>query len=264
MAGFLDLARTNVGEEFASAAAHVLEALDLPDPQAGEFVDGTESRLVFLNDCGLVVRAGEKMKTPEHARILAPLRATRPFQDAAGAEHVIEILPGAQAGITDPFDRFELSQALKEDGINFWDAGWANCGYIPVASRAFPDGLPVVLDRGALKMYSAAPRERLKGAFGLAAAGDVPDQKNIYASFHMAFGSAWPEGAPLPAGKLTGLLAACRADLASPSGVLCNIWLRDEIRDGPGCFYKTRDAMAAAETYQARLRREGRLFLRLP
>jgi hypothetical protein len=218
MTSFLEKAGRRVSREFADTAAGILQAMGLPDPQGGEFVNGHESDLVMLDDYGLVVRAGLKMQCREHARILSPLRASDAFE-SKGYEFVVEVLPGIRGGVYDYLERQDLQQTLSLDGILFWDDGIDNCGYLPLATPQFPKGIPVVLDRGGVKEESSYA---LKEDFN--AAAELAAQKKIYAKLHEALAQDWPEGKALPVAPLARFMRACRDDMARPGGVLCGEW----------------------------------------
>lgn len=126
------------------------ERIGLPLPQTTEHcMPGADGILIFTNVYGLVIRIEFKEETPTRASqwVLQPLGTF----DAGDA--VVEICPACRFE-DDKANYHFVRAALKEEGINFWDTGLRNMGRLPVASAKFPDGVPVVVDRRAVKMVS--------------------------------------------------------------------------------------------------------------
>lgn len=126
------------------------ERLGLPLPRhSDQFMAGTDGILVFTNVYGLVIRIEEAEQRPVRPSqwVLQPLGVF----DAGDA--VVEICPACRFE-DDKKNYHFVKAALKEEGINFWDTGLRNMGRLPVGNAQFPDGLPVVVDRRAVKMLS--------------------------------------------------------------------------------------------------------------
>jgi hypothetical protein len=122
----------------------------LPLPQTtAEFMPGTDGLLLFSNIYGLVIRIEQTEKKPVQPSqwVLQPLGAF----DAIDA--VVEFCPACRFE-DDKANYHLVKAALKEEGINFWDTGLRNMGRLPITTAQFPDGVPVVVDRRAVKMLT--------------------------------------------------------------------------------------------------------------
>lgn len=126
------------------------ERLGLPLPKnSDQFMAGTDGILIFTNVYGLVIRIEFAEKNPVRPSpwVLQPLGTF----DAG--EAVVEICPACRFE-DDKKNYHFVKAALKDEGINFWDTGLRNMGRLPVGNAQFPDGIPVVVDRRAVKMLS--------------------------------------------------------------------------------------------------------------
>jgi hypothetical protein len=253
------------GPAFARAAAQVLAALELPDPAPGEYLEGNEARQIFLDDYGLVIRAGRRLNVPENQLILAPLRATPPVRHR-GALHVLELMPGIRAGLEDATETYDVHKSLRACGIDYWDAQSANGGYLPIRDEYYPNGIPVVLDRGAVRRGlepGAMQKFRPVSYRGT--------QADIYAPLLKKLARGWPASAPLPLRPLRAFLRACREDIEGRGqSLLSNRWCRPAANDdGAGSsesgWYngpyldKARLAAEAGAAYALRLRAQKHL-----
>lgn len=137
-----------------AAIINAFTRLGLPLPeQTDQFMAGTDGCLIFSNTYGLVIRIEEKEKKPVRPSqwVLQPLGAI----DAGDA--VVEICPACMFE-DDKANYHFVKAALKEEGINFWDTGLRNMGRLPINTPQFPQGIPVVVDRRAVKMLSDETR----------------------------------------------------------------------------------------------------------
>lgn len=234
----------------------IFEAFGWPDAGPGEFVEGTESSLLFLNRYGLVLRTGQKMPLPEHDLILQPLAMT-----SAGRDCAIELLPGVRA-IADSLQvAHMLGAVLQDEDIDFHDTLVQNVGYIPAALPAFPSGVPVVIDRGAvsvLNMFCCEQRylrkgpeiETLRQSFNRSALSGF--QERFYQPLRASLRDAWPEDGRPDRAKLAQFLAQCAAEIVkSETGrpaLLTNRWTIDGFDAG-----KPPRASEAGRLYDLRL-----------
>ncbi len=124
--------------------------LGLPVPQTTDHcMPGADGILIFSNAYGLVIRIEFKEENPVRPSqwVLQPLGTF----DAGDA--VVEICPACRFE-DDKANYHFVKAALKDEGINFWDTGLRNMGRLPVGNAEFPEGIPVVVDRRAVKMLS--------------------------------------------------------------------------------------------------------------
>ncbi|MBA4152244.1 MAG: hypothetical protein C0509_06755 [Acinetobacter sp.] len=77
----------------------------------------------------------------------------QPLGTFDAGEAVVEICPACRFE-DDKKNYHFVKAALKGEGINFWDTGLRNMGRLPVGNAQFPDGIPVVVDRRAVKMLA--------------------------------------------------------------------------------------------------------------
>lgn len=235
MQTYIDNAASRYGLTAKQRLLRIFEAFGWPDAVPGEYVEGTESSLLFLNRYGLVLRTGDKMPIPEHDLILRPLAAT-----SAGRDCVIELLPGVRA-IADSLQvAHMLGAVLQDEDISFHDMLVQNVGYVPAALPGFPSGVPVIIDRGAVSALNVLCREfrpalkspeieTLRQSFNRSALEGF--QERFYQPLRASLQDAWPEGGRPDRAKLAGFLAQCAAEIAkseagSPA-LLTNRWTID-------------------------------------
>lgn len=145
---FITSTETRYGKGVGRALSALMRAMSLPDASEDECTIGTEANLLFLNKYGIVIRAGQPLRCPEHGLILKPLGAQTGFEERN--RNVIEIVPGVEGVIDRWDDQVFLGETLLAEGIDYRDAQMANSGYIKVDIPGFPRGVPVVIDRGAV------------------------------------------------------------------------------------------------------------------
>ncbi len=193
----------------------VFRQLDLPLPiNSEQFMPGTDGMLIFSNKYSLVIRIENKDKKP----VKPSQWVLQPLGSVEIGDIVVEICPACK--FEDNRDNYKLVKAaLKEEGINFWDTGLRNMGRLPFTSKRFPDGVPVVVDRRAVKMMSdaigpvrlglqgknyAPLKKSLRAAFKDAA--KAPEFLNLCEEFVAAgkLVAGWNDYHPLPDNKWEG------------------------------------------------------------
>ena len=181
-------------------AIKVLDAfkkMSLPAPQtSSESVQATEGSLVFLNRHGVVIRIEQKNtrnspsglssdRINDSAWILKPLASI----DLGRA--VIEICPGCNRE-TNSANVAYLCTQLRIQNIDYWDAGTRNNGLLPIKTPSFPKGIPVVIDRLAVKRLADSIKP-IRQALNEVASEAQLAQEILYAPLRRAFDQAWPD-----------------------------------------------------------------------
>lgn len=149
----------------------VFSKLDIPLPQQGEFIVGRKGFLVFLSRYGVTLRIEDK----NDIHVPHPLML-KPIGTLETRKSHIEICPGTRLGV-EYEDRRKLMDILKVDGVKMDDDTEFNYGYLPIKTEEFPRGVPVVLDRGALRLEW----NKESGLEGAASRRDIRAMKRIYA-----------------------------------------------------------------------------------
>ena len=179
------------------------QKMGLPLPQGKEeFLSGLEGVLVFLNKYGLVIRLEvanfrrmpklDSSKTyynpdriDDNAWILKPLASLK-----VGMA-VIEICPGCHQETKIANNEY-LRKKLEKQGLEFWDYKLSNVGRVPVKTVRFPEGIPVVIDRGALNRLTDSIKP-VRELLVLADQEAAEAQESLYAPLRQAFDDAWPD-----------------------------------------------------------------------
>jgi len=262
MSSFLDDIQSDYGTEPAAATKRVLEAMGLPDPARTEYIEGNLSKFVFMSRYGLLLRVGLANTGPEHDLILKPLRVTPAMQARVRTpddflrdlDITIELLPGVEAVLKDETDGAWLAQRLIADGISFADYTLYNGGYLKTGAPDFPDGLPIIIDRGAVCAFPLG----ITPSFNNASFCGV--QEKFYAPLHQALASCWPENKPLPIGDMKEFMTHCAAEIAKKergeSSLLSNDWAKNTPPEAPNQRQhggKSRKALLAAAAYEQHL-----------
>jgi len=223
MTSFLEDIKFQFGAEAASHTASLLGAMGLPDAAPGQYLAGEGHDLLFLDRFGLVLRTGAQLGCPAHDLILRPL-----WQTSFSYYNMtisVEILPGIEAGLRSRAEMTQLATALAHDGIAFFDAGIENASYLP-------GGVPVVLDRGAVRQRH---QQDMQSAFNKA--GSPDRQSRIFKPLTDCLRGCWPENNEVPQpGTLRPFLARCAAETAKApddsSRLLSNQWDKNCSRKG--------------------------------
>lgn len=223
-----DALRHSFGDDLDRTTARmkeVLEGMGLPLPKRGAIVTGSEGALIFLDDYGIMLRVeltddllrkGDRVN--DHPLVLQPL-GQRQLTEYA----VLEICPGVHV-TKDKSVRDVLFNKLPETGVNMWDFQVCNAGVLPIRLPAFPDGVPVVIDRLAVERLSAGtkPVKDALSVFGLSS--DV--QQMAYGALKEGFEKAWPQGQDKPdPDAFKAFLQQCIQHKSM--GQLVSGWMRD-------------------------------------
>jgi hypothetical protein len=219
------------GRRTAEAVDRFFDAMQLPQPEEGEFSE-TDDRgyLVFLNDSGTVIRLTQKREGiwgfsrrvlhPLGTRIVGRLRA--------------DINPGITCPLTDE-QREELHEGLRNDNLMFADQKHYNGGTLPAVANLIKEGYAVAIDPIAVLDLSSAVglvKRWLRRAVtpGHAAAAEAMDdpQAIIYRPLKDIFKAAWQTGTDQPdAGLIRKFWEKAREMKAS--GLLKASWLTPEL-----------------------------------
>ena len=172
--------------------------------------------------------------------------------------YAIELRPGIIGGVSG-YETDLLYAALADDVIDFHDDLRQNCGHIPAVLPGFPQGVPVVLDRGAVSpvnyFFSDArsPKvsaQTLSEAFNRRALAGF--QAEFYRPLRESLHEAWPTGAPPDRNKLREFLGLCAAEIIKMEkgepALLSNRWMSDE-----ATCDKARKVMQVAARYDRKL-----------
>jgi len=245
MTTFLEDIRELFGAAAASQAAVLLAAMDLPDAASYEYLDGVNNATLFINRYGLTIRAGEAMSCPEHDLILRPFRSMTSIH--RNKKISVELLPGIEGVLKNQQDLKHLINALAKDKIHFHDSQLANGGYLPCKTAEMPDGVPVVLDRGAVEsIHHEIKFSALKKLFRRYANNMPPAaqglQAELYKPLTRALRTCWPRGTSHPIAPLQPFLERCAAEIAKspqdPSRLLSSAWSKNwnERYQGKPCY----------------------------
>lgn len=241
------------------AIIDAFEKLHLPLPEHNvEFIRAYEGAIFCSNDYGMVVRvepveADMKMNRgrskPHVERINDNPWILQPIGSIKAGDAIIEICPGVHT--TDKNrDLDVLDTGLRRTGANFYDLSCTNAGRLPIATPEFPDGVPVVIDRLAVKRLSANTKNIRRALDTMKV--DISPQRTLYDGLKRKFRSAWPKGATAPdPAKMQEFWRAMRD--AKNKGILVAGW-NEKIDD----TYKIVDARVSAVAYDQRLRKHFR------
>jgi hypothetical protein len=259
---FISNTEKRFGRGAAQGLVTLMRGMNLPEAYHGQFLEGTEANLLFLNKYGLVIRAGQNAFNLQHDLILKPLGAFNSFEDRSHA--VIEIIPGVDGVIDSISDHNLLGECLWTDGIDFWDAQMANAGYIRYGEiPGLPNGIPVVVDRGAVKdkIFSDEWRKRhnpsgagLRANFNHEALNGV--QERLFQPYKSLLALAWPQQTSVNPEIMTAFLQSC--EKAKKEGILSSNW------GGTGRDEKSSKVVSAAESYSRSMNSGDRTYLGLP
>lgn len=242
-------------DDTVAAILSAFEHLQLPLPEHNvEFIRAYEGAIFCSNDYGMVVRVepiDEKIKmnngAPPHVeRIDDNPWILQPLGSVVAGDVIIEICPGVHT--TDKTrDLDVLHDGLRRTGANFYDLSCTNAGRLPFVTSEFPDGVPVVIDRLAVKRLTASTRN-IARALQTMKVGISP-QRTLYSGLKRKFRRAWPKGATAPdPARMQEFWRAMRE--AKSKGLLVAGW-NEKIDD----TYKIVDARISATAYDQRLRK---------
>jgi len=233
----------------ARQVKHAFKKLLLPLPEdVSEFRAGGAGMgiIIPLNGTGMVLRieyADSASKMNGGDRIDDSPYITRPILSVDAGLAVIELCPAVRLEKDD--DAIEdLKRDLISFSIEFWDDKISNRGRVPVSTPEFPDGIPVVIDRLAVRKFknSIAPvrmaLEESRAAAALAA------QDALYAPLAEAVAAGWDDPK-----KMKAFWRLCRRFLAE--GKLVEGWREKWAAGIHRDVSRTHDC---AEAYALRLR----------
>lgn len=284
---FASYLKRQFGRKTAAEVLAVFDNLGLPAPQDDkEFLKGFEGGLVLVSTYGVVIRIeGKKSKGLffKADRINDNPFILQPLGSISAGKAVVEVCPGCYPENDERLGVF-LTRQLEQSGINFWDNKISNVGRLPVATPSFPEGLPVVYDRLAVRHFSPREREframlpKLEHKFEKAPPEAALDkiaeaqtaQQALYAPLQQAFVAAWPTGAGTDQKKKEIFWSLCAQALQN--GELVAGWTEsasvdkpavksrtaidlEAIKNLPGVL-KAAKAPETAENYGARLRQK--------
>ena len=238
-----------------TAILGAVEKLQLPLPDDNvEFLRAYEGALFFSNDYGMVVRIEALDENIKLGRT-DPMPIQRvndnpwilqPIGSVTAGNAIIEICPGVHT-TDNGRDLDNIEAALRRTGAKLYDAGCSNLGRLPIATPEFPDGIPVVIDRLAVKRLTGSTRNIARAIENMGV--DIAPQKTLYADLKKKFRHAWPKGADAPhPERMLEFWAAMRQ--ARAAGILVAGW-NEKIKDE----YKIIDARISAAAYDGRLRK---------
>jgi hypothetical protein len=247
---FLAYLRETFDQATAQKVVESFQKLDLPLPQdEKEFLMGTEGGLVFLNRYGMVIRI-ENANSPQSLfkadRINDSPWILQPLATIDAGKAVIELCPGCHFG-NDDADVSYLYEALLKQGTAFWDYGLPNVGRLPFKTPQFPEGVPVVIDRLAVRKLSDSVKPVQQALMNvnddeLREAAEA--QERLYAPLRLAFDEGWADS-----GKMPQFWSLCREGVQE--GKLVAGW--NEGAGFRGGSFKTDAAIEAAKHYENRL-----------
>jgi hypothetical protein len=238
---FEDYLADKMNPETARKVVADFKKLQLPLPQDGDFLKGTEGALVFLNRYGVVLRI-EKTR-PEFTDHIVRLGhnplVLRPIASIKALDAIIEICPGTHSDSRER-DSAKIKDLLAKVGVDFWDDGAHNIGRLPFKTPQFPEGLPIVIDRLAVSKMSEhlAPVKKLLEIMKL----EKDPQQHLYGKLSEAFHDAWHSTGGDTA-KIAAFWNKCAASVKD--GTLIAGW-NEKRRD----TYKISDARREAKHYE--------------
>ena len=183
------------GHKTAVGVIESFQKMGLPPPQKKEeFLDGTEGGLVFLNKYGLVLRIE---KTDTHAdgysvdRIDNSAWIVKPLATINAGAATIEIIPGTHLEKEEKTNKYMIDN-LRKENISFFDSGIRNLGRLPIKTPSFPEGVPVVIDRLAVRKLSDSIKP-VQQALTQEVLEAVQAQETLYGPLKKAFENAGME-----------------------------------------------------------------------
>lgn len=172
----------------------IFEQLQLPLPQRDEeFMHAHQGAIVFLTRYGLTLRIEnvnkriQKFKNPFFA---APLKSIQ------ADDFVVEICAGMPYRPMTDEDMSFLKEQFQNASAVFYDPQRVNAAYTPVKTPSFPNGVPIVIDRGAVVPIGQKPRVKVAVAKEHARlCKEVQEEMDaFYGPAIKAFEDAWPSG----------------------------------------------------------------------
>lgn len=222
-----------------------------PPHDEEEFLSGTVGLILFLNPYGLVLRIEHTKLDEENSGVYVPNRINNsgyilhPLATIGAGDATIEVCPGCH--LENKMDNVtKLYELLHLQRIDYWDLNLPNNGRLPVKTPSFPEGVPIVIDRLAVRKLSL---ETLKVSEALRVAADeaLEAQRALYAPLKTAWKEGWPQKE-----KMGAFWQLCRDYVAE--GKLVVGW-KDYPEEGNlyGGFSKPYRARLTGQAYAGRL-----------
>jgi hypothetical protein len=162
----------------------------------------------------------------------------------------ISIMPGVEGVALSLKDTRMLSEALAADGIDFWDQQLANCGYVRCKLPGFEYGVPVVVDRGAVRQADASWfRHSKKSTFDNVALAGL--QEKVFAPFLQKLDECVPKTGTSSWEAVKSFLYKCAHDIhQGDKSILTNQWNKNAGRE-----LKPARVTDMAQKYETRLKK---------
>ncbi len=150
------------GDDACRKVAETFEGLQLPPPvKATEYLSSLDGFIVFLNEFGIVLRIEISDSDPDRSAIADRVENNpfilSPLLSVNAGSATVEIC----AGVHQEEDKGRIQDTadyLKNMDYRFWDRKFSNAGRLPVKTPHFPEGVTVVIDRGAVEDLSESTR----------------------------------------------------------------------------------------------------------
>lgn len=177
--------------ETARLISAFFDAIRMPLPDFDEYTLSSDGGfLIFLDDVGCVMRGSSEKKCQkiENPMILRPL-LSRPITD----DFRIDVFPAIRSPALDE-EVALIKETLFQDAIIFRDTQIYNVGYLPVQTKDFPHGFPVIIDMGAFRHMAKATREARKHLPPSPVKMFQNDLQEVaFGDLRRAFENAWPQ-----------------------------------------------------------------------
>lgn len=224
-----------------------LSNLQRPLPGDDAFLKGTDGCIVFDEEYGVVIRIEKKSVS----RIIHPL-VLQPLASIETEKSIIEICPGVHTNHDHDIPSF-LHKKLKSDQLNFFDDQTANTGKLPFSTSEFPEGVPLVIDRPAVRQLSdevSLVKKYIPTVCNIfnpkSRKPEEIAQDVLYAPLRKLFHDAWPDISQKQpdAKKIARFWRECRN--YTKQGKLVAGW-----KNKPGGFWKQCAAVRCSSAYAA-------------
>lgn len=172
--------------ETISNVIGIFNQLQLPVPSwHDEYISATKGLITMTNRYGVVIR----IEDAAAERVVNPW-VVQPIGSFDAGRAIVEIVPAAR-NLDDERLSQKVTTELGKSGIEFFDnGGSSNMGMLPVKSAVYPKGIPVVIDRLAVRRADNRFYV-LKDVFNDMGAREDPQA--VYAPLSAALKAAWPD-----------------------------------------------------------------------
>ncbi len=206
--------RERFGDKAALKVLEVFTNLHLPPPEnAAEYMKSQDGYLMFLNEYGLVLRVEESDKP---ARVNDSPFVLNPLLSVDAGWAVVEICAGCHQE-NDKERIRETARYLRDLDYDFWDRKTSNVGRMPIKTPNFPEGVTVVIDRGAVGKLTDSTRSASLVLEYLWKLEDLKQEaaraeKELYQPLRNSFAHLWDN--PTDEGAAEALWSLCRRYVA--------------------------------------------------